>query len=84
LAATVAALENIRLDLLRLQMGSAGLESVTASLDAAKHIGDQIAQSLAAQEAVEQLLAPTGRRAMPAKVEDEDDTPVGGVTAAHG
>jgi predicted Ser/Thr protein kinase len=84
LAATVAALENIRLDLLRLQMGSAGLESVTASLDAAKHIGDQIAQSLAAQEAVEQLLAPTGRRAMPAKAEDEDDTPVGGVTAAHG
>ncbi len=33
LAATVAALESIRLDLLRLQMGSAPVESVTATLD---------------------------------------------------
>jgi serine/threonine-protein kinase len=80
LATTVAALENIRLDLLRLQMGSAGIESVTASLDAARRIGDQIADSLAAQAAVEQLL-----RAEPSASPDEDqdsDTPVGGVTAA--
>jgi hypothetical protein len=56
LATTVAALEGIRLDLLRLQMGAAGIESVTASLEAARSIGDQIAESLAAQAAVEALL----------------------------
>ena len=80
LATTVAALENIRLDLLRLQMGSAGLESVTASLDAARRVGDQIAESIAAQAAVEQLL----REARPAlEAEGDDtDTPIGGVAAA--
>jgi hypothetical protein len=50
LAATVAALENIRLDLLRLQTGNAGIDSVTASLDAAREIGVQIGESVAAQE----------------------------------
>lgn len=95
LASTVGALENIRLDLLRLQMGSAGLESVTASLDAARHIGDQIAESLAAQDVVERLLMSDAVRApavdesasspdSPARsVGDEDDTPVSGVPAAH-
>ena len=80
LATTVAALENIRLDLLRLQMGSAGLESVTASIDAARAIGDQIAESLAAQAVVEQLLRgdSLGRAAEPSG----DDTPIGGVAAA--
>jgi len=80
LATTVAALENIRLDLLRLQMGSTGIESVTASLDAARRIGDQITDALAAQAAVEQLLreAPTA----PPADDGDSDTPVGGVTAA--
>ena len=78
LATTVAALENIRLDLLRLQMGSAGLESVTASLDAARRVGDQIAESIAAQAAVEQLL----REERPALEAASDDTPIGGVAAA--
>jgi serine/threonine-protein kinase len=91
LAATVAALENIRLDLLRLQMGSAGLESVTASLDAARHIGDQIGHSVMAQEAVESLLrevrtsplgSPPERAGDPQT--DDDDTPVSGVPAASG
>lgn len=76
LAATVSALEAIRLDLLRLQMGTAGLESVTASLDAARSIGDQIADSLAAQAAVELLL-------LEHHSDDDADTPVGGVPAAH-
>jgi len=80
LATTVAALENIRLDLLRLQMGSAGIESVTASLDAARRVGDQIAESIAAQAAVEQLLREE-RPALEAGSEDTD-TPVGGVSAA--
>ena len=80
LATTVAALENIRLDLLRLQMGSAGLESVTASIDAARAIGDQIAESLAAQAVVEQLLRgdSPGRAAEPSG----EVTPIGGVAAA--
>lgn len=89
LATTVSALEGIRLDLLRLQMGSAGLESVTASLDAARQIGDQIAESLAAQAAVERLLLTS----VPPVAHGADglaprhapgDTPVSGVPAAHG
>ena len=56
LAATVAAIESIRLDLLRLQMGSTGIESVTASLDAARQIGQRIGESLEAQREVELLL----------------------------
>ncbi len=68
LAATVAALERIRLDLLRLQMGTAEVHSVTATLDAAREIGDRIAESLAAQAEVDRLLR-------------DDDTPVPGVPA---
>jgi hypothetical protein len=91
LAATVAALENIRLDLLRLQLGSAGLESVTASLDAARHIGEQIGHSVQAQDAVESLLRDV-RTSPPASApeqdaereHDDDDTPVSGVPAASG
>ncbi|HET9798917.1 MAG TPA: hypothetical protein VFP90_13030, partial [Gemmatimonadaceae bacterium] len=80
LATTVAALENIRLDLLRLQMGSASIESVTASIAAARRVGDQIAESIAAQAAVEQLLR---EREPTLEAGDEDsDTPIGGVTAA--
>ena len=80
LATTVAALENIRLDLLRLQMGSAGIESVTASLDAARRVGDQIAESIAAQAVVERLLREE-RPALEPRSENTD-TPIGGVTAA--
>ena len=77
LAATVAALESIRLDLLRLQMGSAPIASVTATLDAAREIGDRIAESIAAQAEVDRLLEDDRVRA-------PDDTPVGGVPAARG
>lgn len=90
LAATVAAIENIRLDLLRLQMGSTGIESVTASLDAARRIGQQISESLEAQHEVERLLQQTTRdlRARGASqiVADDDDadTPVSGVPATRG
>ncbi len=91
LASTVAALENIRLDLLRLQLGSAGLESVTASLDAARGIGRQIEDALGAQAEVEQLLRSTTARlergaahvALDDVGEDDDDTPVRGVPAAR-
>lgn len=83
LAATVSALESIRLDLLRLQMGSAGLESVTASLDAAQRVGEQIEQALDAQDEVERMLA--GDRPREVTVEEgvDDDTPISGVPATH-
>jgi tRNA A-37 threonylcarbamoyl transferase component Bud32 len=82
LATTVAALESIRLDLLRLQMGAAGIESVTASLDAARSIGDRIAESLEAQAAVEALLR--NPSASPANEHGRSDTPIEGVAAAGG
>jgi hypothetical protein len=85
LAATVAALENIRLGLLRLQMGSAGIESVTASLDAARQVGQQIADAVSAQAEVERLLRRTtaslARGVAPRPV--DGDTPTHGVPAAR-
>ena len=56
LAATVAALESIRLDLLRLQMGNASIASVTASLQAAHRVGEQISLHVLAQNEVERVL----------------------------
>ena len=82
LATTVAAIEAIRLDLLRLQMGSVGLESVTASLDAARSIGEQIAASLEAQEVVERLLRDNAPRPVADVARDDTDTPVQGVAPA--
>ena len=65
LAATVAALESIRLDLLRLQMGTANVASVTASLEAAHRVGEQIVIAVEAQDEVERLLrAPATRGEM--------------------
>ena len=95
LAATVGAIENIRLDLLRLQMGNSGIESVTASLDAARQIGQQISESIDAQREVERLLrrvvtgplreaAPLTRDAPDAADDDDADTPVSGVPATRG
>jgi hypothetical protein len=88
LAATVAALENIRLDLLRLQLGHASVQSVTASLEAAEKVGEQIAAHLEARDAVEAMLrAPIedlSRVVDEENTEDDDaDTPVGGVSAAR-
>jgi serine/threonine-protein kinase len=57
LAATVTALENIRLDLLRLQSGAGGIESVTASLEAAKRASEQIDYAVQSRAEVERLLA---------------------------
>ena len=97
LSATVTALEGIRLDLLRLQMGTAGVESVTASLQVATAMADRIAETADAQQQVELLLRrverdPAGAmnsagdvvHDTAADATDENDTPVGGVAAAHG
>jgi serine/threonine-protein kinase len=58
LAATVAALESIRLDLLRLQMGDGRVESVTATLDAARDVGADLRAYVEASEEVERALRP--------------------------
>jgi serine/threonine-protein kinase len=57
LAATVAALENIRLDLLRLQLGEGRVESVTATLDAAQSLGAELTAYADAQREVDDTLA---------------------------
>lgn len=59
LAATVAALENIRLDLLRLQLGDGRVESVTASLEAAQSVA---ADLTAYVDATKELDAELARR----------------------
>ena len=57
LAATVAALESIRLDLLRLQLGDGRVESVTASLDAARDVATDLGAYVDATEEVERIAA---------------------------
>ena len=96
LAATVAALESIRLDLLRLQLGRAPITSVTATLEAAREIGDRIGDSIAAQLEVEHLLLASRTASLSPAVRphaeaseahtdgDDADTPVDGVPVAHG
>ena len=97
LSATVTALEGIRLDLLRLQMGTAGVESVTASLQVATAMADRIAETADAQQQVELLLRPmesgpggamdtAGAQIHESEADAtvDEDTPVGGVPAAHG
>jgi hypothetical protein len=95
LAQTIAALESIRLDLLRLQMGRVGVESVTASLAAAQRVGAQIAFVVEARDEVERLLegdaaglrgsGASGQRTPEDDTEDDDaDTPIDGVPATSG
>jgi eukaryotic-like serine/threonine-protein kinase len=56
LASAVAALEGIRLDLIRLHAGSSDLAPLTTLLDAAKHIAEEIDQLAAAQGEVRLFL----------------------------
>ncbi len=55
LQAVVTALENLRLDLLRLRAGLGSGESVTASITAAASVGDAVDAELAARQEVESL-----------------------------
>jgi predicted Ser/Thr protein kinase len=61
LAATVASLENIRLGLLRLQLGSAPVESVTAALEAAQRVADDVGRQVAAETEASAMLKRGGR-----------------------
>jgi hypothetical protein len=56
LAATVAALENIRLDLLRLQLGDGRVESVTTSLLAAQDAALDLSNYVSAAREVERVI----------------------------
>jgi serine/threonine protein kinase len=58
LAATVAALENIRLDLLRLQLGDGHIASVTASLEAAQEVAADLNAYADASAEVDRSLRP--------------------------
>jgi eukaryotic-like serine/threonine-protein kinase len=53
LGESVAALEGIRLDLLRLHAGAADLAPLTTLIDAARHIGEEIGRLAEAQQEVE-------------------------------
>jgi serine/threonine-protein kinase len=69
LAESVAALEGIRLDLLRMHAGAADLGSLTTLMDAARRIGEDAGRLAEAQEEVERAM---GRRLGP----DRRPTPV--------
>jgi tRNA A-37 threonylcarbamoyl transferase component Bud32 len=56
LASTVTALENIRLGLLRLQLGSAPIAQITEALDAASRIGREIDFALDADDEIGDVL----------------------------
>jgi hypothetical protein len=58
LASTVTALENIRLGLLRLQLGSAPVAQVTEALKAASRIGREIDIALDAEDEIGDVLKP--------------------------
>jgi serine/threonine-protein kinase len=62
LAESVAALEGIRLDLLRLHAGAADLAPLTTLIDAARLIGEDLGRLAEAQQEVEDM---TGRRRTP-------------------
>ncbi len=60
LGAAVAALENIRLDLLRLTAGVGSLDQISSDLTAARQIGLEVDAALAGRAEVERLLKPAG------------------------
>ncbi|MDQ6887465.1 MAG: serine/threonine protein kinase [Gemmatimonadota bacterium] len=68
LGQTVAALENIRLDLLRLQAGAGSTASVTSALDAARRIGAAVDMAIGSRDAANALLT-------------DSATPAGGIAA---
>ncbi len=57
LSESVAALENLRVDLLRLQAGTVRLDSVTTKLGRARDLAEQVDRLLESQLEVEELLS---------------------------
>ncbi len=56
LQTTVAALENVRLGMLRLQVGAATVDDLTADLERAREIAEEISAELAGRREVKELL----------------------------
>ena len=65
LKSAVAALENIRLDLLRLHAGVGSHDELTADLERARGIADMVDAELAASDEVERLLSDGGTPSKP-------------------
>ncbi|MCH7717535.1 MAG: hypothetical protein IH876_15500, partial [Gemmatimonadetes bacterium] len=55
LATAVSALENLRLDLLRLKAGVGQPDDLTAAIEEARAVGEEVGVALAAREEVESL-----------------------------
>ncbi|OGT92058.1 MAG: hypothetical protein A2083_06480 [Gemmatimonadetes bacterium GWC2_71_9] len=66
MAQTVAALENIRLDLLRLKAGVGSVDDLSAELTAAQELQAELRATVEGQEAVDRLLAPKETTPTPA------------------
>ena len=64
LGAAVAALENLRLDLLRLRAGVGSPDDLTASIEEARSVGEAVDLELAARREIE-LLAQQPQRSAP-------------------
>ncbi len=62
LAVSVAALENIRLDLLRLKAGVGTVDQLTADLDAARDLQAEIDLAIESRREVEAALRPATRK----------------------
>jgi hypothetical protein len=62
LAVSVAALENIRLDLLRLKAGVGTVDQLTADLDAARDLQAEIDLAIESRREVEAVLRPVSRK----------------------
>jgi serine/threonine-protein kinase len=60
LGTAVAALESLRLDLLKLHAGNGSLDELTRNLEAARAIGEEIDAALAGRQEVEALTRTTG------------------------
>jgi serine/threonine-protein kinase len=60
LATTIAALETIRLDLLRLHAGRGSTGDLSAAIAAARAIGDDVDNTLVGRESVERMLSSRG------------------------
>ena len=61
LAESVAALEGIRLDLLRLHAGASDLAPLTTLMDAARQLGDELNRLAEAQDEVEGVVRQPSR-----------------------
>jgi len=62
IAESVAALQSVRLDLLRLHGGAGDLRSITTALDAARELGDELDRLSRAKQEVEEAVLPLDLR----------------------